>query len=162
MRDGERGAVVVVGVVLVALKVLFASGVTPGGRPPRKLWLNLFGPVGFLCGDSGRGREGREAGLRSCGLGARTPGPTDCVKLGLELLVTERLNLGIEGVCGLWLLARVPLLSSSELAKEGVVGVGGKLPVVDAGDECLVARCAGRKIPEPGMDVAKYLVLSLN
>ena len=42
---------------------------------------------------------------------------------------------------------------------DGVVGVGGKLPVVDAGDACLVARYAGRNMPEPGTKVEKYFVL---
>ena len=94
VRDGER----VVPGVLDALSVVLASGVTPGGRPPRRDWLNLFGPVGFRWGESGRGRDGREAGLRSCGLGARAPEPTDWEKFGRDVPVTDRLNLGIEGV----------------------------------------------------------------
>lgn len=90
-------------------------------------------------GDSGRDSEGRRA---------RAPGPSDW----------ENLDLGTKGVFGLKfgfsVVDRLKLL----LAYEGVVGEGGKSSEVP--DERLRARCAGRKMPEPGVVVVKYWVPS--
>lgn len=55
--------------------------------------------------------------------------------------MTDRPNFGKDGVCGDWLEALADLFRSSDAAKEGVVGVGGKLlPLVEDGDAALAAR----------------------
>jgi len=96
-------------------------------------------------GDSGRGRDGLLCGLKT-GLGARAPGPIDCENLE-----------GMDGVSGLKLgLSRVERLSL--LVYDGVVGVGGSLPL-EFGEPRFVARCMGRKMPELGADVVKYCAL---
>lgn len=98
----------------------------------------------FRKGDSGRGSDGLLCGLNT-GLGARAPGPTDCE------------NLGMEGVSGLKLgLSRVDRLSLPPY--DGVVGVGGSLPV-EVGELRFDARCTGKKMPAPGTDVVKYCSL---
>jgi hypothetical protein len=98
----------------------------------------------FRNGDSGRGSEGLPFGLKT-GLGALAPGPTDCENFGME---------GVSGLkFGLSVVERLKLL------KEGVVGVGGKVSEVKVGDARLIARCIGRKMPEPGTEVVKYRVL---
>lgn len=98
---------------------------------------------GLRNGDSGRGRDGRALAL-DCGLGARAPGPTDWENLGSD---------GVSGLkCGLLVVERLKLLYD-----DGVVGVGGKSSEV--ADERFCARCTGRKMPEPGMEVLKYCLL---
>lgn len=98
----------------------------------------------FRNGDSGRGKDGLPFGLKT-GLGARAPGPTDCE------------NLGIDGVSGLKFGFSV--VETLKLLNEGVVGVGGNVPSVLAGEARLVALCIGKKMPEPGTEVVKYRVL---
>ena len=76
--------------------------------------------------------------------------------------MTERENLGIEGVCGDREEARADLWRSSEVTSDNVGGVSGKLelPAVDEGEAALEARWAGRKMPARGIEVVKYFVLS--
>lgn len=92
-------------------------------------------------GDSGRGNDGLPLGLNA-GLGARAAGPKDWE------------NLGIEGVSGLKLGFSV-VDKLKLLLKDGVVGVGGRVSDVEEMDERFVARCMGRKMPEPGTEVVK-------
>jgi hypothetical protein len=113
-----------------------------GVSPPFRAGVAVrFG--GLRTGDSGRGSDGRPFGL-NCGLGARAPGPTDCENLGRD---------GVSGLkYGLVVVERLKLLPY-----DGVVGVGGKSSEV--ADERFCARCTGRKMPEPGIEVLKYCLL---
>jgi len=114
-----------------------------GVRPPLRAGVAVrFGALRI--GDSGRGRDGQLFGL-NCGLGARAPGPTDCENLGSE---------GVSGLkCGFVVVERLKLLPY-----DGVVGVGGKSSEVAEDRFC--ARCTGRNMPEPGIEVRKYCLLS--
>jgi hypothetical protein len=114
----------------------------PEGVSPRTGVAVRFGVLRI--GDSGRGRDGRPFGL-NCGLGARAPGPTDCENFGSG---------GASGLkCGLLVVERLKLF----MYDDGVVGVGGKSSEV--ADDRFCARCTGRKMPEPGMEVLKYCLL---
>jgi len=62
------------------------------------------------------------------------------------------LNLGTKGVTGDLLFAAGVLLRSKY---DGFVGVTGCSDVIWPATFCLMARCAGRKIPDPGIDVTK-------
>lgn len=101
---------------------------------------------GRRSGDSGRGRDGRPFCCLNCGLGARAPGPTDWENLGSD---------GVSGLkCGFVVVERLKLLPYVE---DGVVGVGGKSSEV--ADERFWARCTGKNMPEPGIEVLKYCLL---
>jgi hypothetical protein len=116
-----------------------------GASPPLRAGVAVKLGCCLRNGDSGRGRDGRLFGL-NCGLGARAPGPTDCENLDSD---------GVSGLkCGFVVVERLKLLRYVD----GVVGVGGKSSEVT--DERFCARCTGRKIPEPGIEVLKYCLLS--
>ena len=101
---------------------------------------------GFRSGDSGRGKEGLDF-ILNCGLGALAPGPTVCE------------NLGMDGVGGVYvLISSFPRRSS--LAKDGVVGVGGKESVDMTVEARFEARLVGKKMPAPGTEVVKYRMLT--
>jgi hypothetical protein len=101
----------------------------------------------FRNGDSGRGKDGLTFGLNS-GLGARAPGPIDCEKFGRA------------GVSGLKL--GFSMVERLKLEYGGVVGVGGSESDVIVDEERFVARCMGRKMPDPGTEVVKYRMLQNN
>lgn len=122
----------------------FLAGVTP--RPGVLVLAERFragvgrrSGAGFLNGDSGRGRDGR-FGLK-VGLEGRAPGPTDCENLSPELAGG----------------ARCPLT----VLYDGVLGVTGKESRDTAGESRFSARCTGKNMPEPGIDVLKYCVLDI-
>ena len=98
----------------------------------------------FRNGDSGRGRDGRDLG-RNAGLAA-LPRPMDW------------LNLATDGRGDMYALlsARPPILKAP---RDGEAGVAGKESVDWVGEARLKALFKGRKMPAPGMDVAKYRVL---
>lgn len=108
------------------------AGPIDGNRPGVGASMGLF-----RIGDSGRGNEGLFA--LNAGLGARAPGPTDCENFGMLLS------------------GAVPF--RSKFANEGVVGVGGNVSAVSEGEERLAARCVGRNMPAPGLEVVKYRTL---
>lgn len=126
-----------------ALK-LFLLGVTPGRPPgptlapklgftPRVLWLSARPGVGWRLGGcflNGLSGRGRD-GLFGLkeGLGGLAPGPIVCANL----------------CCG----------------KDGVGegSVSGEFCVPEEGEERFSARCTGKKMPEPGMEVLKYCTL---
>lgn len=93
---------------------------------------------GFLKGDSGRGRDGRD--FLNWGLGA-LPGPTDWLNLGKD---------GVGGVKEFPCPATLKLLPA-----EGVVGVIGNDPSCDEGDPRLVALLMGRNMPALLIEVLK-------
>jgi hypothetical protein len=62
---------------------------------------------------------------------------------------------GVSGLkCGFVVVERLKLLPYVE---DGVVGVGGKSSEV--ADERFWARCTGKNMPEPGIEVLKYCLL---
>lgn len=103
---------------------LFA-GVAPGAACARRN------------GDSGRGSEGRDFGLKA-GLAGRAR--TDWLNFG----TTDGVG-GVPSSCSLIM----------NLSNESVVGVAGIDPWDVVGEERLVARFMGRKIPAPGIEVEK-------
>ena len=93
----------------------------------------------LLEGESGLGSDCRSLG-RNMGLGARAPGPTDC----------ENFIVGVSRAFAGAAYA-LPVLG----LRDGVVGVSGNESDVADGEALLEARCKGKKIPEPGIDVLK-------
>lgn len=146
---GLAGPLDVVGREVEVLK-LFLLGVTEEASPVRGVPRVLADKalpgvgarlgVGFLKGDSGRGRDGL-FGL-NVGLVGLAPGPTDWENLRADFWGLKASSFPV-----LW-----PLI----VLYEGVFGVPGNEPTLDpVGDRRFSARCTGRKIPAPGIEVWK-------
>ena len=126
------------------------------GRPPRTLCESGLTPLagvgarfggGFLNGDSGLGpSEGRLA--LNCGLVGRTaPWPSICENFEGRA--------GVGGVRAADAIVRWPF----SVLCEGVFGVFGNESRDAAGEVRFSARWMGKKIPAPGIVVAKYCTL---